>query len=191
MADFERFLAAFKVTARAGTPSWQDAGQAGWSGLMGSHGGSTFEQGLYRLHTSASSESAREDLSDGFPELRRGIDLFGYDWLGRQFGTRRQAPVPVLMFDLGSGDVLEIPVTFVEFHDAELVDYRDAALASDFFASWTSGHPETIPLAFDQCVGYRIPLFLGGRDDLDNLEVTDLSVYLSLSAQLWGQVRAK
>ena len=191
MADFDRFLAAFDVTARAGTHWWGDAGHSGWGELMGGYGGSTFEQGLYRLHTPESSDRARQELSDGFPELRSGIDLFGYDWLGRQFGMRRQAPGPVLMFEPGSGEVLEIPATFVEFHDAELVDYRDAALASDFFASWTSGHPDTIPLAFHQCVGYRIPLFLGGRDDLDNLEVTDLSVYLYLSAQLLGQVRTK
>jgi Domain of unknown function (DUF1851) len=35
-----------------------------------------------------------------------------------------------------------------------------------------------------QCVGYQVPLFLGGKDSLENLEITDLDVYWSLSGQL-------
>jgi hypothetical protein len=34
------------------------------------------------------------------------------------------------------------------------------------------------------CVGFRSPLFLGGQDSVDNLELTDLDVYWSLSGQL-------
>ena len=41
-----------------------------------------------------------------------------------------------------------------------------------------------MPLKADECVGYRVPLFLGGQDVVDNLEVSDLGVYWSLCAQL-------
>ena len=33
--------------------------------------------------------------------------------------------------------------------------------------------PELLPLGTLQCVGYKVPLFLGGKDSLDNLEVVD------------------
>jgi hypothetical protein len=33
-------------------------------------------------------------------------------------------------------------------------------------------------------VGYRVPLFLGGSDTLENLEVTDLDVYWTICGQL-------
>jgi hypothetical protein len=38
-------------------------------------------------------------------------------------------------------------------------------------------------------VGYRVPLFLGGKDVVGNLKVTDLEVYRSLSSQLRGATR--
>jgi hypothetical protein len=35
-----------------------------------------------------------------------------------------------------------------------------------------------------QCVGYKIPLFLGGEDGPDNFEISDLDVYWHITAQL-------
>ncbi len=40
-----------------------------------------------------------------------------------------------------------------------------------------------------ECVGYRKPLFLGGQDVIDNLEISDMEVYWSLCGQLLGRVR--
>jgi len=88
----------------------------------------------------------------------------------------------VLLFDIGAGEALEIPTAFSDFHDVELTEYTDAALASDFFEQWLHVHPEPIP--FDRCVGYDVPLFLGGTDDLRNLSLTDLDVYWTLTGQL-------
>ncbi|CAE6797130.1 hypothetical protein R75461_05007 [Paraburkholderia nemoris] len=39
-----------------------------------------------------------------------------------------------------------------------------------------------------QCVGYKRPLFLGGADELHNLELTDLDVYWTLSSQMIAQL---
>ena len=114
------------------------------------------------------------------------MSCFGFDWLGRQFSLdahRGTADDPeVLLFDVGAGEALEIPVGFSSFHDEELVDYSDAALAIDFFQQWLEGNPAPIP--FGSCVGYRVPLFTGGADTLDNLERTDIDVYWSLTGQL-------
>lgn len=43
-------------------------------------------------------------------------------------------------------------------------------------------HPA--PVNFDECVGYKIPLFLGGDDHIGNLQSTDLDVYWTLTGRL-------
>ncbi|OLL31498.1 hypothetical protein BTH42_11190 [Burkholderia sp. SRS-W-2-2016] len=61
------------------------------------------------------------------------------------------------------------------FHDQELVDYEDAALAEAFFGEWIRrGGPGP---SNSQCVGYKRPLLLGGVDAVENLELIDLDVY--------------
>jgi len=164
----------------------------GYAELTKQFAGCTFENGLYRVHDSASGRAAHEAFRDGFPRYVGRALPFGFDWLGRQFALdqeRIQDGEPlVLMLDPGTGETLEIPATFVDFHDGELVDYPDAALAKPFFEAWSvQNHSDLLPLAFTQCVGYRVPLFLGGRDVVSNLEVTDLDVYWSLCGQLRGQ----
>jgi hypothetical protein len=66
----------------------------------------------------------------------------------------------------------------------ELVEYHDAALATGFFSAWADGHAADLPLAVDRCVGYRVPLFLGGGDVVGNLEVIDVGVYWAICGQL-------
>ena len=35
-----------------------------------------------------------------------------------------------------------------------------------------------------RCVGYKVPLFLGGADDIGDLELADLDVYWTITGQL-------
>ena len=76
----------------------------------------------------------------------------------------------------GPAKILQIPMSFLDFHNSELVDQRAAVVASTFFNEWLAANPDALPLGPDRCVGYRVPLFLGGRDELANLEETDLWV---------------
>ena len=93
----------------------------------------------------------------------------------------------MLLLEIATGQALEVPDTFLGFHEQELVDYADAALAVSFAEEWTStGQRMPGP---DECVGYRVPLFLGGRDDVTNLELTDAEVYWSVTGQLVRQVQ--
>lgn len=88
------------------------------------------------------------------------------------------------MFEPGTGEVLEIPATFASLHDDELIDFGDSALATEFFAAWSARHPRSLPLRHGECVGYRVPLFLGGADTVENLEVIDMDVYWTVCGQL-------
>jgi hypothetical protein len=109
------------------------------------------------------------------------------DLLGRQFAVdsgRLEGGEPlVLLFEPGTGEILEIPYPYVRFHE-QLDELREPALAGSFFDSWEQANPGLLPLGVTQCAGYRVPLFLGGKDVVDNLEVVDLEVYWALSGQL-------
>ena len=56
--------------------------------------------------------------------------------------------------------------------------------ARAFFHDWINAYAPELPLDMRECVGYRVPLFLGGTDDVSNLERSDLAVYWSLCGQL-------
>jgi hypothetical protein len=147
--------------------------------------------GAYRRHFPEDARRFTKLAVDAFPDFAGRIECFGADWLGRQFAIDFHRVVDgapqVLMLEPGTGEALEIPVDEATFHAQELVDEPDAAVAHFFFKGWLSAggrRPE-----YDQCVGYRKPLYLGGADDVTNLELSDFEVYWVLAAQILRQVR--
>jgi hypothetical protein len=138
------------------------------------------------VHTFDSAREANAHIAAGFTEFVARIRCFAFDWLGRQFSvdeTRGEPGDPgVLMFEPGTAQALEIPTTLSRFFDEELVDHANAALAVEFYSEWMNSGGSAP--AFSECVGYRTPLFLGGADDVSNLEVLDMSVYLHLMSEL-------
>lgn len=159
--------------------------------LILAHGGRTFEHGLYRVLRADQLAGAREAMERVFPEFRGRIEPFGFDWLGRHFALDRgrvaNGSAQVLMLEVGAGEAMQIPASVAEFHNVELVEYADDALSVPFWRRWHELHPSE--LAHSECVGYRVPLFLGGADELTNLELIDLSVYVEICGQLRHKTR--
>jgi hypothetical protein len=190
---FERFLdeQALLPPGQVASPMWSEPrlqAATGYNELAGRFAGCSFQNGLYRLHDAFSGPRAQALITEAFPPFAARAYPFAFDWLGRQFALdegRKEAGEPlVLILEPGTGQALEVPLPFSTFHDEELVDYHDAALATDFFAAWAQDHPAELPLPADRCAGYRVPLFLGGKDVVDNLEVVDVEVYWSICGQL-------
>lgn len=158
--------------------------------LLGRYGGASFEGGLYRLHAAADIDRWTKVVARAFPD-HAGFECFATDWLGRQFALSRSNLVDgvpgVLMFEPGTGEVLTIPTNFLTFHTSELMDYADAALARSAYQDWldAGGVKPTI----QECIGYTVPMFLGGPDTIDNMEKTDMEVYWELTAQMLAQVK--
>lgn len=74
---------------------------------------------------------------------------------------------------------------FSELIGKELIEGREDLLSEDYYRDWLAqggGVPRP-----DQCIGYKVPVFLGGEDDLPNLEVAELMVCVSVSGQLSTQ----
>jgi Domain of unknown function (DUF1851) len=194
---FERFAASFALlpAGQVPGPSWRDERLltiAGYPELAGRFAGCSFENGIYRLHDAGTGPRAEAWVAESFPRFASRACPFGYDWLGRQFavdsGRLERGEPLVLLFEPGTGDVLEIPFSFASFHD-QLDELRQPALAESFFVGWAQANPEMLPLDVNQCVGYKVPLFLGGKDTLENLEVIDLEVYWTISGQLHAGAR--
>lgn len=127
-----------------------------------------------------------------FSGLKGKIQVFAFDWLGRFFALDQRRinneRAEILLIEPGAGEAMEIPVGIEEFHNIELVDYADDSLARSLFIQWRLRCK--VEIGYSECVGYRIPLFLGGKDSIENLEMVDLDVYFSLCAQLRNKTKS-
>ncbi len=152
-------------------------------------GGKSFNHGLYRVYRSDQINTATYLVEEAFPELKNRIVCFAFDWLGRHFAVdssrQKNGQHLILFIEPGTGEVLQIPSNIIDFHNIELVNYTNDALALSFYNEWKRRNNEV--LQHDQCVGYKVPLFLGGDDTIDNLEVIDLEVYI----EICGKIRNK
>jgi hypothetical protein len=163
----------------------------GFTECMTRFGGESFNDGVFRFHLISDIGRWTGIVREAFPSYQSRLICFAYDWLGRHFAIdllRKEGnQCLILLAEPGTGETLEIPATLENFLDIELVDHADSATACNFYQEWrVSGGAR--PTA-GQCVGYKVPLFLGGVDDLPNLEVTDMDVYWSIHGQILNRIR--
>lgn len=154
-------------------------------------GGKTFNNGLYRVYRGDQIQQATDSMRKAFPEMKDRIICFGFDWLGRNFAidlNRKENDNPlVLLLEPGAGEAMQIPVSIIDFHNDELVNHTNDALAVNFFNEWRS--QTNLAIGYYQCVGYKVPLFLGGDDTVDNLELLDMDVYIDICGQLRNKTK--
>lgn len=155
----------------------------------------SFNQGLLRFHDSATGPVFRELLFEAFPELReydRKADVLAFDWHGCQYLTAKikgEGELMVLKADLGIGQV-EPWATAPEFAALLKLDEIGEAFNVGVYDQWreAAGMPEA-QLPFTDCVEFTVPLYLGGAQTLENLQLIDLDVSWTIGAQLRSQTR--
>jgi hypothetical protein len=185
-----RFVERYPLTPDPGRPL-QIRGNFTVNQLLDHVGGVSIEGGLYRFHTRASAASAAVWVREVYPVLPAHAELFGFDWLGRQFAlTVTDEGQEVLIIDAGAGGALAVDADLDEFHDVQLVEHPDSALAESLYREWRAASGNTEPLDFSECVGFRVPLFDEGIEDVSNLALTDTADYwrtLSARARAAGR----
>lgn len=191
MSMFERFQRSFIQTDRSPSAPWIDArleSATGYREFATAFAGCSFNDGLFRVHDAETGPGAQAAVADAFPEFAERATPFAFDWMGQQFAVDDERLVggepQILLIEPGTGEVLEIPCAFVEFHNVELVEHRDAALSSSFFEAWVQANPDHLPLPAAACVGYRVPLFFGGSDEITNLALVGIDAYWQICAEL-------
>jgi hypothetical protein len=158
------------------------------AGLFAECGGASIDKGLYRVHSYSSSIRWSDIIQQYFPDLNKTILPFGYDWIGRQYCIIYGVGNVLVMFDPATMEYFKMAGDVIDFHNIDLVDDRDATVSENSFLS-TISKLKISELNIDQCVGYKVPLFLGGNDDPGNYEVVNIEVYWDIQMQIYNQVK--
>lgn len=145
-------------------------------------GGSSFLNGMYRIFDEKNIPKWNGIVEESFPNYKNRISVFGYDWMGRIFALNKVSNT-VLLFEPGTGDVFDIPANIVDFHNVEIVERHQDSLLSEYFDEWFEANNNFI-LPNDKCAGYKVPLFLNGEDEIENLEISDMEVYWEIMMPL-------
>jgi len=156
--------------------------------LFAECGGASINNGLYRVHTYSSGIAWSEALQQYFSGIGKTILSFGYDWIGRQYAIVHGIDNILLMFDPATFESFQIAGSVVDFHNRDLTEDRDATVSENSFKT-VLVNLKISELTFQQCIGYKVPLFLGGQDNYDNYEVVDMEVYWDIQYQMYEQVK--
>jgi hypothetical protein len=178
----EAFRARFVVsTSESSEASSSSSVDPQLSDVFDALGGAIADDGLYRIYSAQRAAVATVMVQEAMPAMRGRIECFGSDWLGRHFALDKARTADgenlVLMLEPGTGYALEIPVSVRSFHDTELVEFAENALAVSFYRAWREASGDADPLDDQTCVGYSTPLFLGGADDVTNITRSNMAVY--------------
>lgn len=150
------------------------------------YAGCTFGEGIYRVLRGDEIEAWNAMVLGIFSQFKGVIECFATDWMGRIFAWDFDRN-KVILLDPGFGEALKIPCNFIELHNQEFVDYPNESLSKNLYDEYLQRFKSIV--SRDQCVGYKISPFLGGKDNLDNMEVTDLEVYWSICSDIYNDVK--
>lgn len=142
------------------------------------------DEGLFNIFDINDIDLWTMQMHDIYPNIKKSYRIFGFDWLGRCFGiiSKKLGKDEILIFDPRDLEVYSIQCNFLDFINEEIPQNPEKYLLLNSFEQWKKLTNKQIPEM--HCVGYNVPLFLGGQGTLENLEVTDMDVYWSITAQL-------
>ena len=66
----------------------------------------------------------------------------------------------------------------------------DGIFSSNYFNQWLKKNNNKI-IKYGECVGFKVPLSLGGKDELDNLEEIDMDVYWTITLDINNAVKGE
>ena len=154
--------------------------------FMIDNAGRSFNQSLYRIFMPADISKWNKKVCKLFPDFENEVICFGFDWLGRIFALDKSRiqnkQMQVVLLDPSSAEAFEIPCDFNEFHNNELVNYAEQALAEEFYKEYLQqNNPQP---GYNQCISYITPIFLGGDDYLHNLVCSDMEIYWEVCSEM-------
>ena len=149
--------------------------------------GLTFDNGILRIHSLGSSYVWTEYITYYFEEYKNKVYSFAFDWLGRQFSVDLFNKDLIYMFDPATGESFKLEQNIFGFFNEDLSIYKEGTLITDEFYQLSNLHLNN--LDFNQCIGYKKILFLGGEDNISNLELIDMEVYWEINRQVFRKIK--
>ncbi len=150
--------------------------------------GMQFGEGVFNVFKKEDIKKWSDIVGEAFVDYAGKFNLFAYDWLGRCFAVcfMKDKKEKILMFDISTNEALTLDSSLTSFLDDILPIETDGCIARTFFEEWRDYSNEK--LLYGNCIGYKKPLFLGGSDELENLENIDMDVYWSITTQILMQI---
>jgi hypothetical protein len=195
MMNLKKFLSKFQVTLDSGNAavpaSIKRRVDEEFLFVIEHLGGKTFNDGLYRVYRGDEIKKFTDIICEQFDAAQGECFAFAADWMGRQFiidFAEMQDDKPTIgLLEPGVPDSCSSDQPIGAFHNEELVKGTLNMLAEPFYKEWKKKTKGVI--GPNQCVGYEVPLFLGGEVKVKNLEVIDMEVYLHFCVKLWNKVK--
>jgi hypothetical protein len=188
---FEKFINNFEVTISQNEENDKELLNLNPDSLfelLELHGGKTLNNGLYRVHTFKSSIQWASIIGQYFNGHKSKIYPYGFDWMGRQFCISRDCNKLQIMFDISTIEYFELEQELELLHDEDFVNETESMLSSDLFIQVLKFcNRESIE--YNECLGYKVPLFLGGADNIENYSIIDIEMYWDMQYQLYEKVR--
>jgi hypothetical protein len=156
--------------------------------LLLEFGGNSFDKGLYTIYTFTDSIKWTNLLCNYFEKFKDEIICFGHDWMGRQFCVPTKSNECILVFDPATQEDFFIEDNLLAFHNNILANDKGIFFAMDLF-ELALNFLKITGINYNQCIGFKTPLFLNGKEEVSNYEVCDLEVYWDLQYQLYQQVK--
>lgn len=170
-------------------PVLEDGAADPYDAFIDGLGGRSFGDGVFRVFERSDLERWHRVVSGCFTKLRGEFNLIGYDWMGRCFAVDQRngdGKELVVLLEIATLDMYYIGKDVAVFLNEVMPNQSEACLGVGRYREWLEGHA---PVGRMECGGYRIPLFLGGEDSLENMEVSDMEVYWDMTDQLWEAVK--
>ncbi|TDW99183.1 T6SS immunity protein Tdi1 domain-containing protein [Dinghuibacter silviterrae] len=186
---YEKFIKGNKVERLEGFfPSSLKEMPIELNSLFDECGGNSFNDGVYRVYNEKLAIYWKEIIERHFSEYKGRIWPFASDWMGRLFAIDYQRINIIVVFDPATVEVFEASNELKTFHNVMLLNKDDDLLEAAKFREVMSFLGQTT-LAFNNCLGFKKPLFLNGPDELDNLEIIDVEVYWEFQVQIYNQIK--
>ena len=148
--------------------------------------GKSFFNGLYSIFKREDIEKWNNIVGEYFPNYKGSFSVFAYDWIGKIYAIDNDSKM-IKMFDPEEHECYVTDMDIVQFHE-EIVDDTDGMLASNYFNKWFEINNHEL-IKYGECVGFKVHLSLGGKDEIDNLEKIDMEVYWTITLDINSEVR--
>lgn len=154
--------------------------------LQARFGGMLILDGLYNIYDTDTCLKMTRLCLEFFGEFQGYILAIGQDWLGylycADFSRLIDGKPKIIVFDINTRDIMDTANSIEKFHTVLAIDEVESSFNLELYNQWKEHHkPIQKP---GRCVGYRIPLALGGSDDIENMEEADTEVYWSITGHI-------
>ena len=117
------------------------------------------------------------------------IVLILFSTIGYKYLSKENSPQELQLnnvANISTNEISELEDKFAHFINEMIPQNANDILALKLYKKWL--RKNTKP-SYKNCVGYKVPLFLGGKDKISNYEESDMEVYWSISAQIISKIK--